>query len=307
MGDRVMWFNGSCVPWEDARVHVWDELALRGANVFEGVTAFWDEERGHHRILAGEQHLDRLYGSARLADIPAPASREEVLAALAEVAGALPGTDVYLRPTFYAAAGRSTLSPGSAGGMYIGGFEFNPVAPPVVRAVVSSHRRFGGPIGALAKTGGSYLDFRLFERERIAHGVEHVLILNDQGQLAEADGAAILLVGAGTVVAPSVDSGVLDSITKRIVLDLARHLGYAVMERRVLREELHGARVLLAGTLLGLRQVDSIDGVDSTGGGDDAAAAVVRALTEEYGGLCRGGHPLADRWLAPLGKPGRDA
>jgi branched-chain amino acid aminotransferase len=292
-----MWFNGACVPWEDARVHVWDELALRGANVFEGITAFWNADGQRHDVLAGDAHLDRLYDSARAADIPAPMAKAAVFAALAEVAAQLGGSDIYLRPTFYAQRGRSTLAPDSEGAMYIGGFPFRPSAPPVVRAIVSSHRRFGGPIGAHAKSGGSYLDFRVFERERVEHGVEHVFFLNDRGHVAEADGAAILLVRDRTVVTPSVDSGVLDSITKRIVLDLARGLGYQVEERPVRRDELYRAQVVLAGTLLGLRTVHAVDGhaAGDTGGADTAAT-----LIGEYDRLCRGGHPLAPAYLAPL-------
>jgi branched-chain amino acid aminotransferase len=297
MSDRVMWFDGGCVPWEDARVHVWDEVALRGANVFEGITAFWNDTEQRHEILAGNEHLDRLFHSAHLADIPAPMGRDEVFAALAEVAAQLGGSDVYLRPTFYAKRGRSTLSLDSEGAMYIGGFPFRPSAPPQARAIVSSHRRFGGPIGAQAKSGGSYLDFRIFERDRVAHGVEHVFFLNERGHVAEADGAAILLVEDGRVTTPSVDSGVLDSITKRIVLDLARSHGWQVSERPVLRDELHRAQVVLAGTLLGLRPVDSVDGrpVDNPAG-----AATAATLLADYGRLCRAEHALAARYLAPL-------
>ncbi|WP_327233993.1 aminotransferase class IV [Streptomyces sp. NBC_01317] len=296
MGDRVMWFNGSVVPWEDARVHVWDELALRGANVFEGMTAFWDATQDRHLMLAAEQHVDRLFNSARIADIPAPETRDEVFAALAEVASHHPGKDVYLRPTFYAARGRSTLAPGSEGAMYIGGFEFAPVAPPRVRAVVSAHRRFGGPIGPLAKSGGSYLDFRVFERERTERGAEHIFILNEDGHVAEADGAAILIVRDQEIIVPSVDTGVLDSITKRILLDIARDLGRQVTERRVLREELYDGQVLLAGTLLGIRLVDSTDGVAPR---DPGATDRARELAAAYDDLCRGGHPLSKTYLTP--------
>jgi branched-chain amino acid aminotransferase len=297
MSDRVMWFDGACVPWEDARVHVWDELALRGANVFEGITAFWNAGEQRHEVLAGDAHLDRLYHSARVADIPAPMGKTEVFGALAEVASQLGGSDIYLRPTFYAKRGRSTLAPDSEGAMYIGGFPFRPSTPSPVRAIVSSHQRFGGPIGANAKSGGSYLDFRVFERERVEHGVEHVFFLNDRGHVAEADGAAILLVRDGQVITPSLDSGVLDSITKRIVLDLARELGHRVEERPVLRDELYQAQVVLAGTLLGLRTVDTVDGHPA---GDAGGADTAATLIGEYDRLCRGENPLAATYLAPL-------
>lgn len=297
MSDRVMWFNGACVPWENARVHVWDELALRGANVFEGITAFWNEAEQRHDVLAGEAHLDRLYDSARIADIPAELSRSEVFGAMAEVGAQLGGSDIYLRPTFYAKRGRSTLALDSEGAMFIGGFPFRPRVPPQVRAIVSGHRRFGGPIRAQAKSGGSYLDFRVFERERVEHGVEHVFFRNGDGHVAEADGAAILLVADGRVTTPSVDSGVLDSITKRIVLDIARGLGHLVQERPVRLDELYEAQVVLAGTLLGLRPVDTVDG---RSGADTASAATAARLIGEYARLCRGEHPLAAAYVTPL-------
>ena len=225
-------------------------------------------------------------------------------AALAEVAAALPGTDVYLRPTLYASRGRAATAPDSVGGMYVGGFEYNPVAPAVSRAVVSSHRRFGGPIPASAKSGGTYLDFRVFERERLAHGVEHVLVLGEHGHVAEADGAAILLVDGRSVTAPSPESGVLDSITKQIVLELARARGMTVSERPVLREELHGRQVVLAGTLLGLRALDSLDGIPQE---DQEGRAAAQELAADYAALCRGGHTLSESLLTPFTGPGSHA
>lgn len=297
MSDRVMWFDGRCVPWEDARVHVWDELALRGANVFEGMVAFWDDRAQEHRLLAGDAHVQRLLRSARTVDIPVPVTTAELYAALADVASQLGGSDVYLRPTFYARRGRSSLAPDAEGAMYIGGFPFRPAAPPVVRAAVSRHSRYGGPIGGDVKSGGSYLDFRVFERERVERQVEHVVLLDEHGHVAEADGAAVLLVRDGTVVTPSLDAGILDSVTKRIVLDVARSHDLQVQERAVEPDELREAQVLLAGTLLGLRTVDEVDG---RGPGDAQDVATAARLVAAYAELCRGEGPLASTYLAPL-------
>jgi branched-chain amino acid aminotransferase len=94
-----------------------------------------------------------------------------------------------------------------------------------------------------------------------------------------------------------VDSGVLDSITKRIVLDLARGLGYQVEVRPVRRDEMYQAQVVLAGTLLGLRPEHTVDG---HAGGNTGGADTTAALIGEYGRLCRGEHPLAPTYLAPL-------
>ena len=45
----VLWFNGRIVPWAEATVHVWSEVATRGTNVFEGLRAYRDDVAGVHR------------------------------------------------------------------------------------------------------------------------------------------------------------------------------------------------------------------------------------------------------------------
>jgi branched-chain amino acid aminotransferase len=292
--------NGRIVEWESATLHVWDEAALRGASAFEGIRAFWLDAT--HQLLALDEHLDRLRVSAALVDIPHTTSHEELETALSTLLAEFPKQHVYLRPTVYAAAGRSSLSPGAKGGVYIGAFANEPSdSISGGTGAISKLRRSNTLIPPAAKTGGTYLDFRLVERERIRAGVNHMLLLNEQGEVAEADGAAIILVDRDQLLLPSIDTGILDSITRRILISIARQRGVPTVERRVLPGEVHGKQVMLAGTLTGVVLVEMTDCVPPH---PDCVAAA-RALAEDYRALCQGRGPLAARYLGPAGRKTR--
>src|SRR5712691_3836260 len=103
-----LWLNGELVDWADGVVPVWTECATRGANVFEGLRAYWDPARGGHRVVAVEEHMTRLIQSARLLRLPVPAGATETMIRgmrsllTAEIGPA----DAYLRPTVFLEEGR---------------------------------------------------------------------------------------------------------------------------------------------------------------------------------------------------------
>lgn len=293
---REIWFQGHVVPWEDARVHVWDEVALRGASVFEGIRAFWDDSLSDHVLLAYPEHLDRLATSARLIDTEIGMARDDVRAAVQELLPRFAGEDVYLRPTFFVASGRSSLSPGSETGLYVGAFSAATTGElESVSAIVSSYRRGGGVISPRAKAGGTYLDFRLLERERLRSGVDHVLVPDLQGHIAEADGAAVLMltVDGRTLVTPPDDSDSLRSVTRAVLADIAGSLGIEVQRRAIARDDLFSHDVALAGTQIGVRRVVTVDGSDV------ARSSALEELNAAYTDLCRGRLDLGRTYLTP--------
>ncbi|HZB49224.1 MAG TPA: hypothetical protein VE547_09035 [Mycobacteriales bacterium] len=77
---EVLWFNGAVVPWAEARVHAWSETAARGANVFEGIRAYWHPPTGAYYALFLPEHLRRLYRSAKLLRFPPPPPAAELVA-----------------------------------------------------------------------------------------------------------------------------------------------------------------------------------------------------------------------------------
>lgn len=246
--------NGLLTDWDEARVHVWDEIAIRGVSAFEGVLCVWRPERDQHLLVAGDWHFRRLQRSASLVDLPMPFSRDQLDQVISHASELFHGTCFYARPTAFALRGRSSLASDSTSGWFVGAFPTDVVeCSELLLATIAWPSRSGSLVPAAAKTGGSYLDFRIVEQRRLRAGADVSLTVDPMGNLVEADGSGLLVVSDGEVLVPQVSGHALDSVTRRILIDLARSLAAAVVGRPVHWSEGHGSVLLLGGTLAGVR------------------------------------------------------
>lgn len=298
----LLWFNGSIVPWETATIHVWSEYGQRGASVFEGLRAYYSPEDGAHYALALNEHLERLRLSARALRFPPAASTAELVAGMNELVAALDEpSDLYLRPTIYISKGRYAHRTDQAEmGAFIVGFP-SPASdlPPPIDCCVSSWRRPAEQmVSPLVKAGGAYLPTRLPLIEAQERGCADAIVLNDRGNVAEATGSIVFTVRSGVVTTPPLSAGILDSITRRIVLSLCDELGLDSRVQDVSRVELDFAdEIFLAGTLAEIQPIRSIDG-QPVGSGEPGP--VVDQIAKAYQQVCRGG-ARQRRWLTRLG------
>lgn len=259
----LIWQDGCVVPWDHATVHVMSETACSGANVFEGIRAY--AAAGSLHVLALEEHLRRLRQSAALLYLPYEMSDRSWLSALEALVQALEiRQDCYLRPTVYAVAGKTlrTTEVGHALALYVLPARLRGTPK---RAIVSHYRRLDElTLSPRIKSGGGFLQFRLAEAEASqALGEDYeVLMLNRRGTLSEAIGASVFVVLDGVLHTPGLDSDLLESITRQIVIKrLAPGLGLEVVERDVTHAELLDAdEVFLAGTMCELLPLGEIDG-----------------------------------------------
>ncbi len=288
----VIWWNGQVVPWPAATVHVTSEVAMRGANVFEGLRAYWQEAHQRHALVHLDRHLQRLLQSARLMRIPADDAQEHI----ARMRDGLPSLvsalghcgDLYLRPTLYIDEGRYGWRPGQVRlGSYIAGYPTGTRPPETITCVVSTWRRTPDlAISPLIKVGAAYQAFRLPRIEAALAGADEAILLNTRDTVAETGGAAVFLVREGTVITPPLADGVLDSITRRTVIELLRsRLNVPVVERAIPRTEIYTAdEAFLCGTLDEVRIIAEVDRMP-IGDGDWPVAQSVRRL---YLAICSG-------------------
>jgi branched-chain amino acid aminotransferase len=299
-----IWFNGQVCPWEQAQVHVWSELAVRGASVFEGVRCYRRADGTFH-LLSWMPHLRRLFESARTLRIPVPYEASTWLDGIADLLQALGSREhVYVRPTIYIESGRYGLDPSEVKvGAYI-------VAVPVprgdqalagIRCCVSSWQR----VSALAfpprvKAGAAYQMFRLPMLEARERGCDEAILLNSQGHVAEATGASVFVVRDGVVATPPLGAGILASITRQNLIALLRGvLDVPIVEREIDRDELYVAdEVFLAGTLAEVLPVLAVDGMVLGGGSVGALTARVR---DAYADICLGHRADSYEWLQRVG------
>ena len=234
----LIWMNGDFVAWEDAKVHVLTHGLHYGTGVFEGMRCY-DTELGP-AVFRNAEHIERLLRSAELYYMPVPYSAEELRAATLELVARNGLRSCYIRPIVYRGYGQMGLNPLEAPvdvtiacwewGAYLG----EEGKRNGVRAKVSSWRRIS-PDSLIphAKASGQYLNSVLAKIESLKAGYDEAILLDDHGHVCEGTGENIYVVRDGEIATPGQHNSILDGITRRSIIQIARDLGYTVVERNV--------------------------------------------------------------------------
>jgi branched-chain amino acid aminotransferase len=270
----LIWKNGEFLPWEDAQVHVLTHGLHYGTGVFEGIRAY-ETDRGP-AIFRHPEHLDRLHKSAELYYLQLPYSSAEIREATHELIRRNNLRSCYIRPLAFRGYGEMGLFASSAPvdviiatwpwGAYLG----DESAGKGIRAKVSSWRR-NSPGGAIphAKASGSYLNSILAKTEASNSGYDEAILLDERGFVSEGSGENIFVVRDGEILTPPHVASILDGINRKSVIQIARDLGYTVVERDIARAELYLAEeVFLTGTAAEMVPVREIDDHDIGGPGE---------------------------------------
>jgi branched-chain amino acid aminotransferase len=264
----LIWLNGEFVAWEDAKVHVLTHALHYGTGVFEGIRAY--ETPQGTAVFRHQDHLDRLEKSAKLYYMDLPFSKEQLREVTHELIGRNGFKSCYIRPLVYRGYGPMGLNPLD-----------NPVEAMIavwewgaylgeegkrngVRARVSSYRRISSDsLIPHAKASGQYLNSVLAKVESVKAGYEEAILLDDHGNVCEGTGENVFVIKDGVIHTPGQAASILDGINRKSCIQIARDLGYEVVERDIARAELALAdEVFLTGTaaeLTPMREIDDIE------------------------------------------------
>ena len=261
----LIWKNGELVRWEDAQVHVLAHGLHYGTGVFEGIRCY-ETERGP-AIFRHADHLARLEKSAELYYLDLPYSAEEIRQATHELLRRNGLRSAYIRPIAFRGYGELGLYANSAPidvvvaawpwGAYLG----EESKGGGIRAKVSSWRRIS-PASSIphAKASGSYLNSILAKTESAKAGYDEAILLDERGFVCEGSGENIFVILDGEIVTPPHIASILDGINRKSVVQIARDLGYTVVERDIARSELYLAdECFLTGTAAEMVPVREID------------------------------------------------
>jgi branched-chain amino acid aminotransferase len=310
----LIWHNGELVAWEDAKVHVLTHGLHYGTGVFEGERAY--ETTQGPAIFRHHDHLARLLRSAELYYMPVPYTLEELRVATHELIAANDLRQCYIRPIVFRGYGQMGLYPLDCEvdvaiaawpwGAYLGEESKNAG----IRAKVSSWRRI--PHDALiphAKASGQYLNSVLAKIEASKAGYEEAILLDSHGFVCEGSGENIFLVRDGQIVTPPQSAGILDGISRKSIVKIARDLEIEVVERNLARAELYLAdEVFMAGTAAELVPVREID--DHAIGGPDreaGAGTITKEIQRVYDDALHGRDPRYAEWLDVVKVPSKAA
>jgi branched-chain amino acid aminotransferase len=301
-----IWMNGEFLRWDDAKVHVLSHGLHYGTGVFEGIRAY-ATDRGT-AIFRHREHLERLKRSAELYYLSLPSSIDELRRATHELIRRNGLDSCYIRPIAFRGYGEMGLYAPSAPvdvivavwpwGAYLG----EASKRQGVRAKVSSWRRIS-PDGLIphAKASGQYLNSVLAKTEAANAGYDEAILLDHRGVVCEGSGENIFVVREGQVITPPHTASILDGISRRSVVQIARDLGYTVVERDLMRSELYLAEeVFLVGTAAELVPVREIDDHDLGEPGE-----ITRVLQSKYEDALHGRTQEYLEWLDIVEQPSK--
>lgn len=305
----LIWMNGEFVAWEDAKVHVLSHGLHYGTGVFEGIRCYDTQSHGP-AIFRNDDHYRRLAKSAELFYCPMPFDTEQLKAATRELISRNGLRSCYIRPIVYRGYGQIGLNPLEAPvdvsiavwewGAYLG----EESAAKGIRAKVSSWRRIS-PDSLIphAKASGQYLNSILAKIESVKAGYEEAILLDDHGHVCEGSGENIFVVADGKILTPPQTASILDGVNRKSIIQIARDLGFEVVERDIARAELYLAEeIFLTGTAAEMVPVREID--DHVVGGGVRGEITTAVQTAFLDAL----HGRTDRyadWLDPVGSPDR--
>jgi branched-chain amino acid aminotransferase len=299
----LIWMNGEFVAWEDAKVHVLTHGLHYGTGVFEGIRCY-DTEIGP-AVFRHREHMTRLTRSAELYYMPLPYDVEALRAATLELIGRNGLRSCYIRPLAYRGYGQMGLNPLEAPvdvtiavwewGAYLG----EEGKRNGIRAKVSSWRRISpASLIPAAKASGQYLNSVLAKIESVKAGYEEAILLDDHDHVCEGSGENIFVVWEGRMITPPAAASILDGITRKSAIQIARDLGIEVIERDLARAELYLAdEVFMTGTAAELVPVREID--DHTVG-NGKPGDVTRAVQKAFEDALHGRSDRYRDWLDPV-------
>lgn len=255
-----VYISGKWVDEEDAVISVFDHGLLYGDGVFEGIRIY------NSRVFLLEEHIDRLYDSAKAIALEIPMAKSEMMEAVAETCRANGLAEGYIRLVVTRGKGSLGLNPYLCSEpeviiiaakiqlypreLYENGLKI------VTVGTVRNHPEAINPrIKSL-----NYLNNVLAKIEAINAGCMECLMLNHKGEVAEASGDNVFAVRNGEIITPPSSCGALEGLTRNKVIELAQEAGLVVQERVMARYDLYVANeVFLTGTAAEIISVVEID------------------------------------------------
>jgi branched-chain amino acid aminotransferase len=259
--ELTIYLDGKFVPEADAKVSVFDHGLLYGDGIFEGIR-FYNE-----RVFRLEQHLERLWDSARSICLEIPIGRGEMTEALLETIRRNDLREGYIRLIVTRGVGNLGLNPtqckrpsviviATTIALYS-----KEVCEKGLTVVTCATRRTGAAALNPAVKSLNYLNNVMARIEANLAGADEALMLNEAGNVAECTADNVFIIKRGQIFTPPISAGALRGITRSVVFDIAAELGMKITETDITRHDVFIAdECFLTGTAAEVIPVVKADG-----------------------------------------------
>ncbi|MCX5798499.1 MAG: branched-chain amino acid transaminase [Proteobacteria bacterium] len=300
--DKI-WLDGKFIKWDDANVHVCTHTLHYGVGAFEGIRCYECQD-GRSAIFKLDEHIDRLYDSAHIAQLDIPYKKTEIIKVCKEIVKVNGFKECYIRPLVF--MGDSQL------GLYVKDFKVRVAIinwvwgaylgdeglKNGIRAKISSYLRHHVDSGMTkGKICGQYVNSIFAKREAISVGYDEAIMLDTEGYISEASGENVFIVRQGKIKTTP-HTSILPGITRASVIHIATDMGYEVQEDRFTRDELYIAdEVFFTGTAAEVTPVREVDGRKI---GKGKPGPITLKIQKKFFEVARGMHKAYTSWLTYL-------
>lgn len=289
---KFAFFEGTIVPYAEAKVGVMTHAFNYGTGAFGGVRAYWNDEEQQLYLFRPIDHFTRLLNSAKLLVSELEYTPQALLNHALELLR-MEGyrEDVYVRPLIYKADEMIGVR------LHDLRDELTIFAIPFTRYIekdegahvtFSAWRRIDdNAIPARGKITGAYINSALIKTDAVRAGFDEGLVLTNEGHVSEGSAENVFMLRAGSLITPPVTDNILEGITRHTVMTLAsEELGLPVVERPIDRTEIYLCdELFMTGTAA---QVTAITHVDHRPVANGMMGPVVAELRKLYDDVVRG-------------------
>jgi branched-chain amino acid aminotransferase len=298
------YFQGKIVPYSEAKVGVLTHALNYGTAAFAGVRAYWNEENQQLYIFRAADHYRRFLNSCKLLLIQLEHTPESLTQLTLDLLRADEyHQDIYIRPLAYKADEVIGVKlHGIRAELSICAVPFDKYIADDTNAhvTISSWRRVDDNIiPARGKISGAYANSAFIKSDAVLSGFDDALVLTQEGHISEGSAMNFFMVRDGLLITPPVTENILEGITRRSVIELAREeLNLTVLERPVDRTEVYLCEELfLTGTAA---QITAVTRVDHRPVGDGKMGPISAHMYNLFQDILRGRVPKYMHWLTPV-------
>ena len=301
---KYAYFEGKIVPYSQAKVGIMNHTLNYGTGAFGGMRGYWNAADEQLYIFRPMDHFLRLLNSVKLLYTKIEEDLEqliEITLELVRVEGLR--EDCYIRPLVYNSdeiVGVRLNDLNTKIAMFTVPFTRYVENDEGAHVTVSSWRRINdNSIPARGKITGAYINSAFIKTDALISGFDEALVLTDEGHISEGSAENVFMVRDGVLITPPVTENILEGITRRTVIQLAKdELGLQVLERSIDRTEVYICEeFFLTGTAAA---VTAVTYVDHQAVGNGVMGPITAQLRLLYDDLVRGKLDKYKHWNEPV-------
>ncbi len=299
---KYLYFNGEIVPYDEAVIHITTPAYRYGTMVFEGLRAYWNEQKRQLYLFRVPEHCRRLNESLKITRMDLEIQNVEMTNNLIALLrkNEIQETVHFIYSTYLGGDG-----PISSTGPVGTAIELRRLSrlydrEKGIRCATSTWRRNSDDASPMRiKAAANYQNSRFAVLQAKHDGYDNAILLTRHGKVSEGPGSCLFLVRNGQLITPSVTSDILESITRDTINTLFQEQFHeAVIERSVDRTELYVAdELFFCGSGYEIVPIVDVDGLRI---GDGNPGKLTRAVMKSYFDVVTGIAPTHSEWRTPV-------